>query len=194
MVDYNSIYFESSFGLIEQLDECVGPEFVFAGRSNVGKSSLLNKLFGRKMLARVSSMPGKTTTINFYRSKALRFVDLPGYGYAKASKAERRRLEILIDGYFSQSHRISLVFLLIDMRHAASADDMSMINALIDSQLPFVVVMTKSDKLSAAQRKIRLENFSEQLPCFEQITFVPFSSKTGEGVMQLREIIDDIIC
>ena len=122
-------------------------EIAFAGRSNVGKSTLINKIFNRKNLARVSSVPGKTATINFYGLENVFFVDLPGYGYAKVAKSEKRRWSELIEGYLNSGRDLRLVFLLIDMRHAPSADDLHMINYLIDAELPFVIILTKADKL-----------------------------------------------
>jgi GTP-binding protein len=192
-MNFRQVVFERSFGLTEQIPESVGPELVFTGRSNVGKSSLLNKLFNRKALARVSAMPGKTVTVNFYRAGDVRFVDLPGYGYAKAAKNERRRLSELLRGYFSQPHRIEMVFMLVDMRHKPTVDDHDMINALIDNEIPFVVVLTKSDKLNKKQRKERLSALKEEVPCAEQITMIPFSAESGEGIEQLRDIIEDIL-
>ena len=192
-MNYNKVIFERSFGLSSQLSNCDCPEFVFAGRSNAGKSSLLNKLFNRKALARVSAMPGKTATINFYRlDDDIRFVDLPGYGYAKVAKGERRRWDELIGGYFSQSRDIALVFLLLDMRHAPSEDDLTMVNYLIESETPFVVLLTKSDKLNKTKREERLAAFAGELPCGDEITMLPVSSETGEGIEALREIIDDV--
>mgnify|MGYP000854493411 CR=1 FL=1 len=192
-MNYNKVIFERAFGLSSQLSPCDCPEFVFAGRSNAGKSSLLNKLFNRKALARVSSMPGKTATINFYRLDGVRFVDLPGYGYAKVAKGERRRWDELIGGYFAQDRDIALVFLLVDMRHAPSEDDITMANYLIESEMPFIVLLTKSDKLNKTRREERLKAFAGELPCGEDITMLPVSSETGEGIETLRGIIFDII-
>lgn len=191
-MNYNKVIFERSFGLSSQLTPCDCPEFVFAGRSNAGKSSLLNKLFNRKALARVSAMPGKTATINFYRLDNIRFVDLPGYGYAKVAKGERRRWDELIGGYFAQNRDIALVFLLVDMRHAPSVDDLTMANYLIESEMPFIVLLTKSDKLNKTKREERLKAFVNELPCGEEITMLPVSSETGEGIEALRDIIADI--
>lgn len=183
--------FERSFGLSSQLPLSDSYEFVFTGRSNVGKSSLLNRIFNRKSLARVSSMPGKTATINFYKCEGVRFVDLPGYGYAKVAKGERRRWDELIGGYFGLSRDIALIFLLVDMRHAPSKDDIVMANYLVDSELPFIVLLTKADKLSRRQREERLAAFKTELPCGEDITMIPCSSETGEGVDIICDIISD---
>jgi GTP-binding protein len=190
-MNFHLVEFERSFGLSEQLPAGGEPEFVFAGRSNVGKSSLINRLFNRKNLARVSATPGKTATINFYRCGPARFVDLPGYGYAKVAKSEKRRFGDLVGGYFAQDRLTALVFVLLDMRHAPSADDLRLVDYLIDSQTPLAAVLTKADKLSDAQQAERLEAFSRELPCGEEITKIAFSSETGQGVEQLRRVIEE---
>ncbi len=192
MINFNKVEFETSFGRANQLFPSDRMELVFAGRSNVGKSSLLNKIFNRKSLARVSAVPGKTATINFYKVENLRFVDLPGYGYAKVAKGEKKRWNELIGGYFSQEREIGLVFLLIDMRHPPSNDDLTMLESLIDAELPFVVVLTKADKLSKTRREARMQGFQQELPCADQLTLIPFSSETGEGVEVIHAIIDDL--
>ena len=191
-MNYHHVQFERSFGTSEQLPESDLPEIAFAGRSNVGKSSMINKLFNRKQLARVSAMPGKTATINFFHADGIRFADLPGYGYAKVSKSEKRRWGELIEGYFSQNRDLRLVFQLIDMRHAPSADDLLMVNFLIDHEIPFVIILTKKDKLSATAQKERLGKLQTELPCAGQITMIPLSSETGDGIEQVKEIIAEI--
>lgn len=191
-MNFHTIAFESSFGRLEQLPESDRMEIAFAGRSNVGKSSMINKVFARKNLARVSSMPGKTATINFFRLDPVRFIDLPGYGYAKVSKTEQARWSRLAEGYFTSGRDIALVFQLLDMRHPPTRNDLTMINFLIDHELPFVLVLTKQDKLSARQQQQRLLALQDELPCADQITLVPFSSKTGHGVDRIREIIEEI--
>ena len=158
-MNYNKAEFHASYGTFSQIPACSRMEIAFAGRSNVGKSTLINKIFNRKNLARVSSVPGKTATINFYGLENVFFVDLPGYGYAKVAKSEKRRWSELIEGYLNSGRDLRLVFLLIDMRHAPSADDLHMINYLIDAELPFVIILTKADKLKVMQRKARMEAF-----------------------------------
>ena len=158
----------------------------------MGKSTLINKVFNRKNLARVSAVPGKTTTINFYSLDNIYFVDLPGYGYAKVAKSEKERWSGLIEGYLGSDRDIRLVFMLVDMRHAPTKDDIQMINYLIDSEMPFVLVLTKADKLNKTERSKRLEAFSKEIPCFESIHSVAFSAQTFEGVEELRQIIEDI--
>lgn len=185
--------FFASYGTYKQIPSPERIEIVFAGRSNVGKSSLINRLFGRKSLARVSAVPGKTQTINFYSLENVFFVDLPGYGYAKVAKTEKERWIELIGGYFADPERdIGLVLSLVDMRHPPSQDDITMINFLIDNELPFIVVLTKADKLNKSERAKRMELIKKELPCFEQLTVVPFSAVTDEGVDTLREIITEV--
>ena len=162
------------------------------GRSNVGKSTLINKIFNRKNLARVSSVPGKTATINFYSLENIYFADLPGYGYAKVAKSEKERWSELIEGYLNSDRDIRLVFSLIDMRHPPTADDIHMINYLIESELPFVIVLTKADKLKKTERERRMEALKTEIPYYDQIHIVPFSSMTFEGVEEIRNIIDEI--
>ncbi len=191
-MNYHNVKFEASYGLLKQLPPSDKPELVFAGRSNVGKSSLINKLFNQKQLARVSSVPGKTATINFFTLEGLRFADLPGYGYAKVAKTEKERWAKLMEGYFASDRDIALVFSLIDMRHPPTADDIQMINFLIDNEFPFVVVCTKSDKLSKRQQAERLEALQTELPYGDEITIIPFSAKTGEGVDQIKAIIEEM--
>ena len=190
-MNYHNVKFEASYGLLRQLPPSDKPELVFAGRSNVGKSSLINKLFNQKQLARVSSVPGKTATINFFTLEGLRFADLPGYGYAKVAKTEKERWAKLMEGYFATDRDIALVFSLVDMRHPPTADDIQMINFLIDNEFPFVVVCTKCDKLSKRQQEERLAALTTELPCGDEITIIPFSAKTGEGVDRIKEIIEE---
>lgn len=193
MLNVNLIEYEKSFGRMSQLPPSDGPELAFIGRSNVGKSSMINKVFNRKSLARTSRVPGKTATINFYKLDAARFVDLPGYGYAKLSKTEQARLDELIRGYLRADRHLELVFLLVDMRHSPSPLDIKMADFLIDNELPFVVALTKADKLSPKQQAIQLEIMANELPGGEDITFIPFSSQTGLGVEDIHAIIEDIL-
>lgn len=191
-MNFNLASFEASYGLFSQIPPCSCIEIAFAGRSNVGKSTLINKIINRKSLARVSAVPGKTATINFYNVDPIKIVDLPGYGYAKVAKTEKHRWADLIEGYLNSSRNIKLIFLLIDMRHAPSKDDLHMINYLIECEMPFVIILTKSDKLKPTERKHRLSAFEEEIPYFDEIHHVPFSSITREGVEEIRSIIEDI--
>lgn len=187
---YDKFDFETSFGVSAQLKESDMPEIAFAGRSNVGKSSLLNRLLNRKNLARVSSVPGKTATINFYKGDNVRFVDLPGYGYAKVARDEKKRWGELMEDYFRTGRDIRLVVQLTDMRHPVTADDLSMMEFLKFNNIPFVVVMTKSDKLNKTQYKERLSAVEEELKAFGDVVKIPFSALNGEGVQMLKEEIE----
>ena len=191
-MNYNNVVFESSYGRMDQLPESDLAELVFAGRSNVGKSSLINKFFNRKNLARVSAVPGKTQTINFFCLENLRFADLPGYGYAKVAKDNKATWSDLIGGYFAAGRRIELVFQLIDMRHPTTKDDLQMIDFLIENEFPFVIVLTKQDKLSQKQQKERLAALQKEIPYADQIQMIPFSAETGYGVPELRAIVEEI--
>ena len=191
-MNFNKAEFKTSYGSFKQIPPSERTEIAFAGRSNVGKSSLINKIFNRKSLARVSAVPGKTATINFYELENLYFVDLPGYGYAKVAKSEKERWAGLIEGYLNDDRELALVFSLIDFRHPPTANDIMMIDFLIDSEIPFVVVLTKADKLSKKQREDRRKALLTELPCAEDITIIEFSAQTGEGVEQIREIIEEL--
>lgn len=193
-MNFSQAEFSASYGTFNQLPPSDRMEIAFSGRSNVGKSSLINRLFGRKNLARVSAVPGKTATINFYRLENINFVDLPGYGYAKVSKADIKRWRELIGGYLGDGERdLALVMQLIDMRHPPTKDDLNMIDFLIDSGIPFIVVLTKADKLNKTERAKRTEAFKTELPSCEGLTVVEFSAVTDEGVDQLREIVEEIV-
>ena len=187
-----SAVFEGAAGISSQLPESVLPEVAFSGRSNVGKSSLINKLVNRKALARTSATPGKTATINFYRLDTLRLMDLPGYGYAKVSDSEKRRWQELIEGYFNAERDMRLVLQLIDMRHPPSRDDYQMLDYMVEREIPFIVVLTKADKLNKTQRAQRLAAFEQELADFEGVTMIPFSAVTGEGAEELRGILRQV--
>lgn len=191
-LNYNNAEYVASYGRYSQIPPAERVEIAFAGHSNVGKSTLINKLFNRKNLARVSSVPGKTATINFYGLENIYFVDLPGYGYAKVAKSEKERWSGLIDGYLSSDRDIRLVFMLVDMRHAPTKEDLKMIDYLIETEMPFVLVLTKADKLKKTEREKRMEAFKTEIPCFEDMHVIPFSSMTYEGVEELREIVEDV--
>lgn len=192
-MNLNNVRFTQAFGISNQLPKSEKLEIAFSGRSNVGKSSAINKLFNRKNLARVSAVPGKTATINFYGCEEVNFVDLPGYGYAKVAKSEKQRWSELIDGYFNQDRELVLVIQLVDMRHPPTKLDVQMVDYMIELEIPFIVVLTKSDKLNKTERSERLDKIRRELPCGEDITIVPFSSETGEGVSELWDIINEVI-
>lgn len=187
---YEKAEFKSAYGTFEQLPESDLPEIAFAGRSNVGKSSLLNKLFMRKNLARVSSVPGKTITINFYGVDGVNFVDLPGYGYAKVSRSEKQRWAKMMEGYFNSDRNIKLVVQLVDMRHPPTADDIMMMEFLESTGIDFIVVMTKSDKLNKGDYKKRLEKSKEEMSFIDSEYIIPFSAQTGENIEKIKAIIE----
>ncbi len=191
-MNFNNVEFEAAAGLSAQLPESSVPEVCFAGRSNVGKSSLINRVLGRKAFARVSSRPGKTVTVNFYRLDGLRIVDLPGYGFARVSFSERTRWSELMEGYFQSGRSIKTVFLLIDMRHPPTADDIDMLNFLKSAGLPYTVVLTKSDKLNKSEYAARIAELSADKN-FRETELVPFSALNGEGTERLRNIISDCL-
>ena len=188
-MNFQAVEFEAAAGRADQLKRSELPEIVFSGKSNVGKSSLINKLVNRKALARVSATPGKTATINFFRLPDCRLVDLPGYGYAKVSQSEKQRWAKLMQGYFDGERRIALVVQILDMRHAPTADDFDMINFLIERDLPFLAVCTKCDKLNKTQFNAQVKYCTE---IFEEheIPFIPFSSQTGFGLDELKARIE----
>lgn len=195
MVKYEIAEFEFAAGKLNQLPPSDVPEIVFSGKSNVGKSSLINKVLNRKSLARVSATPGKTGTINFYNLTGVRLVDLPGYGYAKVSQSEKRRWAELVEGYLQSDRNISMIVQIIDMRHTPTQDDIHMIQFLLDQELPFVIVATKSDKLKVMARQKQLEFLTEFLQDGEGepiAELIPFSSQTGEGVDVLKGYINEI--
>ena len=192
-INFGSAQFAAAYGSFRQLPKSDRAEIAFAGRSNVGKSSLINKLFNRKSLARVSATPGKTATINFYSVDDIHIVDLPGYGYAKVSKGEKRRWSELIGGYLADNERdLRLIFQLIDIRHAPSDDDIQMIDYMIDMEIPFVIIFTKADKLSNNQRIERLKAFESEIPEFDAITRIVTSAEKGEGIDLVRSVIETV--
>lgn len=192
-VNFNEVCFELAAGTAEQLPKSDLPEIVFSGHSNVGKSSLINKLVQRKALARVSSQPGKTATINFYKLKEFRLVDLPGYGYAKVSKSEKERWAKLVEGYFAQKRNCALIIQILDLRHPPTDDDLNMVDFLYRSGYSFAVVLTKSDKLKKTQYEKQLEYYQDIFSTIEDIQLIPFSAQTGFGNDEVRKLIEESI-
>ena len=192
-MNYNHAVFEAAYGTSKQLPKENNIEFAFAGHSNVGKSSLLNAIFGRKALAKVSSQPGKTATVNFYDIDGVKFVDLPGYGYAKVSLNDKKRWADLVEGYLMSDRDIRLVVQLVDSRHEPTKDDVQMIDFMIDNEMPFVIALTKADKLNKTERRKREEAFMSDIPCADQITMIWTSTVTGEGISELKEIFKELL-
>ena len=184
-----------SAGLPKQFPRKAIPQVAFSGRSNVGKSSLINTLLGRKSLARVSSAPGKTITINFYNvDEKLFLVDLPGYGFAKRPPAEKAAWSALTDGYFTNNPNVDLlkvVIQLIDARVGATKDDLMMLDWLIESEMPFLVVATKMDKLNKTEAAKVVESIRKQADIPDDVDIIPFSSETKEGKQTLWNRILD---
>ena len=189
MINFNKAEFVSAAGTSSQLQQSTKPEVIFSGRSNVGKSSLINKLVNRKSLARVSATPGKTATINFFEVDKFCLVDLPGYGYAKVSRSEKDRWAELMEGYFAQDRNFCLVVQIVDMRHPPTQDDLNMIEFLYQSGFEFIIVLTKKDKLKKTAQKQSLDRLNEMLSEYEGIELFPFSALNGEGTDEIREVI-----
>lgn len=192
-MNFQKADFIASYGISSQLPESDRVEFVFSGRSNVGKSSLINRLCNRKNLARVSSTPGKTATINFYSVDDLYFVDLPGYGYAKVSNADRDRWDKLINSYFEENRNNELLIQLLDCRHDPSADDVQMLQFLHYHRIPFVIVLTKADKLKKSQiveTQSRFEKIGLQYG--SQKVFLT-SSEKGTGMEELKQYLESVL-
>lgn len=192
-INVNNVSLKISAGAPNQFVRSPLPQIAFSGRSNVGKSSLINTLLNRKSLARVSSAPGKTITVNFYDvDKKLFLVDLPGYGYAKRNFENKQVWSGLTDGYFTQNKNIdllSLVVQLVDCKVGITNDDAMMIDFLNQVGIPYIIVATKVDKLNKTDRMAQLEKISNDEVLAEGTTIIPFSSHTGEGKMELLKEI-----
>lgn len=187
---FDKVKYEASYGTAQQLPASEHIEIAFAGRSNVGKSSMLNKILNRKNLARVSSVPGKTVTVNFFDCDGIKLVDLPGYGYAKVNFNEKKRWADLMEGYFTSDRNIRLVVQLTDMRHPVTKDDLDMMRFMQSAGYDFIVVMTKSDKLNKTERTKRLEDIHTELAEFGDVKIIPFSASNGEGADEIRKAIE----
>ena len=189
-MNYNQVQFKGAYGTSTQIPASEKPEVSFVGRSNVGKSSLINRLFNRKKLAKVSSTPGKTSTINFFVTDQIHFVDLPGYGYAKVSKSEKVRWSEMINGYFDQYRYYALVVSLIDIRHPATKLDEQMVEFLRACELPFIIALTKADKVSKSQANQQKAAIRKQLDLPADVAIVACSSEKGTGFDELRRLIE----
>jgi GTP-binding protein len=187
-INWHNASHHSSYGKFPQLPALSKAEIAFSGRSNVGKSSLINKLLNRKSLARVSSRPGKTITVNYFDIDGQIFiVDLPGYGYAKIAKSEKERFGELTERYL-QAGRVAMLVQLIDFRHPPTKDDLMMLDFLRQSEVDFVIALTKADKLKKMQRESNFTAIKSQFPDAE---IIQFSAETGEGVQELRQVIEN---
>ena len=191
-INLQNVNLRMTAGEIRQFPSDPIPQIALSGRSNVGKSSLINTLLGRKSLARVSSAPGKTITINFYEiDKKIFLVDLPGYGFAKRPKEDQIKWQMLTDGFFTKNpnlDRLAAVAQLVDSRIGLTEDDCAMVEYLRAAKIPYFVIATKVDKLNATERKKNLEAIAAH-PLIEGVKVIPFSSLKGEGKDELWKVI-----
>lgn len=192
-LNLDGVKYVASYTSSKQLPFSARPEVSFVGRSNVGKSSLMNKLFRRNKLVRVSSKPGCTTAANFFNAGRIDFVDLPGYGFASVSKAERAKWKELIDGYFETSRRHALCVLLVDIRHDASPLDVQMVTYLQEHEIPFIIAFTKCDKIAKTKRRAQVSKICREFPNAGDTTVIICSAVSGEGLADLRLIIEDAV-
>lgn len=185
-LNFNNINLKITAGLPKQFIFDSKPQAAFSGRSNVGKSSLVNKISNRKSLARVSSMPGKTITINYYEvdNKAY-LVDLPGYGYAKRNEADKKRWSGLVQSYLNDNQYLKVVVQLIDLKVGPTADDCMMFDWLEHTKIPYIVVATKADKLNKTERQRQIDALLTHPLILPETPIIPFSSQTGEGKEEL---------
>lgn len=185
---------ETVCGITSKLPANLHPEVAFAGKSNVGKSSLINALMNRKSLARTSSQPGKTQTINFYNvNDEIYFVDLPGYGYAKASESVKAKWGKMIEDYLHKSKQLKVVFLLIDIRHAPSQNDCIMYDWICRNGYEPIIIATKLDKISRGQVQKQLKLIRTTLNTIEGTVMIPFSAETKQGRDEIYKILDGIL-
>ncbi len=185
---------ETVCGVTSRLPENKLPEVAFAGKSNVGKSSLINALLNRKSLARTSSQPGKTQTINFYNvNNAIYFVDLPGYGYARANENVKAQWGKMIERYLHVSQQLKQVFLLVDIRHAPSENDRMMYDWILKSGYEPVIIATKLDKIKRSQRQNQMRQICSAFGMAEQNRIIPFSAQTKEGREEIYGVLDRIL-
>lgn len=192
-MNYQNVEFLISAASVKDFPKNRLPEIAFAGKSNVGKSSVINRLLQRKNFARVGEKPGKTIHVNYFTvDRKCYFVDLPGYGYAKVSQAEKDRWSRLMESYFAEQ-RIDLGVLIVDYRHAPTNNDITMARWFIDSGCPFVVVANKMDKLKKSELEPNLHTIREDLELPEECPIIPFSAEKGNGRDELIRLIENAV-
>lgn len=189
-----NVSLETIIGVTSKIPDNQMPEIAFAGKSNVGKSSLINALMNRKSLARTSSQPGKTQTINFYNiNDELYFVDLPGYGYAKVSQQEKEKWGKMIEKYLHRSKVLQAVFLLVDIRHEPSANDKQMYEWIMANGYHPIVIATKLDKINRSQVAKQVKIVKQGLGVDKDTIVIPFSAETKQGREEIYDLIDQLI-
>ena len=189
-----SIHLETVCGITSKIPKNTLPEVAFAGKSNVGKSSLINGLMNRKSYARTSAQPGKTQTINFYNiNEELYFVDLPGYGYAKVSQSVKEKWGKMIEDYLHQSEQLAIVFLLVDIRHDPSANDCQLYDWIISNGYYPVIIATKLDKLKRSQVKKHINAIRTKLKLRGNTPIFPYSALTKQGRDEIWEFIEEFV-
>ena len=189
-----SVSLETVCGITSSLPDNKYPEFAFAGKSNVGKSSLINALMNRKSLARTSAQPGKTQTINYYNiNDELYFVDLPGYGYARVSKEVKEKWGRMVEKYLRTSKQLKAVFLLVDIRHEPSANDKDMFDWIGANGYEPIIIATKLDKINRSQVQKNVRIIRDKLSAGKDITIIPFSAQSKQGRDLVYETIDGML-
>ena len=189
-----NVSLETVIGVTSKIPQNELPEIAFAGKSNVGKSSLINALINRKSLARTSSQPGKTQTINFYNINGeLYFVDLPGYGYAKVSQQEKEKWGKMIERYLHQYKVLKAVFLLVDIRHDPSANDKTMYEWILSNGFHPIIIATKADKINRSQLQKQIKAVRQGLGADKDTVVIPFSAQTKQGREEIYEVVDRLM-
>ncbi len=189
-----NVSLETVCGITSKLPDNMHPEVAFAGKSNVGKSSLINALMNRKSLARTSAQPGKTQTINYYNiNDQIYFVDLPGYGYAKANEEVKAKWGKMIEDYLHKSKQLKIVFLLIDIRHEPSGNDRIMYDWIVNQGFQPVIIATKLDKINRSQIQKQIKLIKTTLNTLPETIVIPFSSETKQGREEVYELLDNLL-
>jgi GTP-binding protein len=192
-INYNNVAFVRSAASQQQFIRSSVPAVVFAGKSNVGKSSVINRILNRKNFARVGNTPGKTVHVNYFSIDGkLYFIDLPGYGFANVAQKEKERWAELMERFFAEKGLFSLGVLIVDARHAPTKDDVRMVEWLKDSGLPFVIVANKVDKLKKSETEANLSRIRRDLSLREENVLIPFSAETGQGRDILLNVINSL--